>query len=219
MSRAGTLQRHVSAWAHWEAWSEPLGVSVCEPNLGDVLDFLFDSLHALRADRRCNRPRTDVRSLVSGMRFMAARVGLPSMEDLLQNPAVFAYSRNVSSTRDRREPPPPACVSHRHGASCAGSRLPRHRDPCLGRFPCLRLGQPSFWRCTAVQSQPLDSGAGCGQRLVLAHQNFPDRSSLGIIGRRFLGPSARGLGASLAPRTPRLRGAGASGHGPGLLGP
>ena len=116
-------------------------------------------------------------------------------------------------------PPPPACVSHRHGASCAGSRLPRHRDPCLGRFPCLRLGQPSFWGCTAVQSQPLDSGAGCGQRLVLAHQNFPDRSSLGIIGRRFLGPSARGLGASLAPRTPRLRGAGASGHGPGLLGP
>ena len=106
MSRAGTLQRHVSAWAHWEAWSEPLGVSVCEPTLGDVLDFLFDSLHALRADRRCNRPRTDVRSLVSGMRFMAARVGLPSMEDLLQNPAVFAYSRNVSSTRDRREAPP-----------------------------------------------------------------------------------------------------------------
>ena len=106
VSRAGTLQRHVSAWTHWEAWSDPLGVSVCEPSLGDVLDFLFESLHALRADRRCNRPRTDVRSLVSGMRFMAAKVGLPGLEDLLQNPAVFAYSRNVSSTRDRREAPP-----------------------------------------------------------------------------------------------------------------
>ena len=74
--------------------------------MSDVLDFLHESLHALRADRKVNRPRSDVRTLVSGLRFFCARAGLPAFSQIMSSPATHASSQNVSQGTERREAAP-----------------------------------------------------------------------------------------------------------------
>ena len=76
------------------------------PELSQLLDFLHEMLHGARADRRVHRERSDVRSIVSGLRFFADRLGAPDLQGLLGAPSVHAYSVDSRPVRDRREAPP-----------------------------------------------------------------------------------------------------------------
>ena len=105
-SAPGTLVRHIAAWRHWERWCSATGVPPTSPELSQLLDFLHEMLHGARADRRVHRERSDVRSVVSGLRFFADRLGAPDLQGLLGNPSVHAYSVDSRPARDRREAPP-----------------------------------------------------------------------------------------------------------------
>ena len=98
---ASTLQRHISAWRQWSFFARASTYSVGSPSAEQVLDFLGALAVGAVCDRGSRR-RGGAKEKVRSLKFLAFKLGLGCLRDILSGPVVDAW---LAADKWEKRPP------------------------------------------------------------------------------------------------------------------